>query len=78
MNGLQALITELKTDHSEWEIGLSEALQPDKSSSTYRHDAGKEITQCDLLSWFGLFGFKFCGWYTSFVSYILPSLSPFF
>ncbi|CAJ1063326.1 Hypothetical predicted protein [Xyrichtys novacula] len=43
-NGLQALITELKTDHSESMIGCSEASPPlllDENSSSQNEDMGK-------------------------------------
>lgn len=42
MNGLQALITKLKTDHSEWEIGLSEGPWPDQQQNSQGHEGGRK------------------------------------
>lgn len=43
MNRLQVLITELKTDHSELEIGPFEMPTPDKSNSI--HACSQDISK---------------------------------
>lgn len=42
VNGLQALITELKTDHSESKIAVSEAPRPDESNSARGQDTRRK------------------------------------